>query len=48
MIKKIIQKKTTPKEEVILTKEDFPKALKKATRPVRKASYGKGKKKTSA
>ena len=38
----------TPKIEVVLTKDDFLKALKKATRPVPKASHGKGKRKTSA
>lgn len=41
-------KKTTPKEEAVLTKDDFLKALKKVTRPVSpKVSRGKGKKKTS-
>jgi hypothetical protein len=42
------EQKTPPKEECVLTKEDFLKALKKATRPVSpKASPVKGKKKTS-
>ena len=38
-------KKTTPKEEVVLTKDDFLKALKKATKPLPKASHGKGNRK---
>lgn len=40
-------KKTTPKEEVALTREDFLKALKKATRPIKKVLPVTGKKKTS-
>jgi hypothetical protein len=48
MIPKKSIKKTTPKEEAVLPREDFLKALKKATRPVQKASHGKGKRKTSA
>lgn len=42
-------KPKTPPNESVLTKEDFLKALKKATRPLKpKASHGKGKSKTSA
>lgn len=41
-------KKPGPKEDEPFTKEDFLKALKKATRPVfQKASRGKEKRKTS-
>jgi hypothetical protein len=49
MTKKIQQtKKKEQKKEEIFTKEDFLKALKKATRPItRKVSPSKGKKKTS-
>ena len=40
--------KKEEKKEEALTKEDFLKALKKATRPITpKASHGKGKSKTS-
>ena len=47
MPKKKSAKKQEEKKEVF-TKEDFLKALKKATRPLKpKASHGKGKKKTS-
>ena len=43
------RKTTTNKEEVVMTKEDFLKALKKATRPVKpKPVPVTGKKKTSA
>jgi hypothetical protein len=42
------QNTTSSKKEEVFTKEDFFKALKKATRPLKpKASRGKGKKKTS-
>ena len=44
--KKPIKPLKEEKKEVF-TKEDFLKALKKATRPLPKASHGKGKKKTS-
>lgn len=38
----------TPSEKSVFTKDDFLKALKKATRPIKpKASPSKGKKKTS-
>lgn len=50
LMKETTQPKTkiTPKKEAVFTKEDFMKALKKATRPiVRKVSPSKGKKKTS-
>jgi hypothetical protein len=43
------QGKTTPEKEVVFTKDDFMKALKKATRPILpKVSPVKGKKETSA
>ena len=44
------KEKKNPKtiKEEVFTKEDFFKALKKATRPLKpKVSHGKGKKKTS-
>lgn len=43
------KKKTAPNKETVFTKEDFLKALKKATRPVTKpkALPSKGKSKTS-
>lgn len=48
MTKQTQPKKKTPSEKSVLTKEDFLKALKKATRPIQpKASHGKGKSKTS-
>jgi hypothetical protein len=41
-------KKQKDEKKEVFTKEDFLKALKKATRPILpKASRGKGKKKTS-
>ena len=46
-IKKVV-KNTKNDQKETLTKEDFLKALKKATRPVPKAAPVKGKKKTSA
>jgi hypothetical protein len=49
MTKKKTTKPKTPPQESVFTKEDFLKALKKATRPVApKASPVKGKRKTSA
>ena len=42
------QTKQKDEKEEVFTKEDFFKALKKATRPLKpKASRGKGKRKTS-
>jgi hypothetical protein len=42
------QSKKKEEKKEVLTKEDFLKALKKASRPLKpKASRGKGKKKTS-
>ena len=41
-------KAKTPPKESVFTKDDFMKALKKATRPIqRKVSPSKGKRKTS-
>ena len=42
------KKKTTPKKEVVLTRDDFFKLLDKAIQPVKKLTPAKGKKKTSA
>jgi hypothetical protein len=49
MTKSKISKKTTPKKEVVLTKEDFLKSLNKVILTVKvPKSPVKGKKKTSA
>jgi len=41
------EKQIASSREDAITKEDFLKALKKATRPIQKPSRGKGKRKTS-
>jgi hypothetical protein len=47
-MKKKTETKTKNEKKEVFTKEDFLKALKKATRPIQpKASPSKGKKKTS-